>query len=599
MFDELLAAMVSARTPSERVAAGARLENAACAARLASMADMLELAHAADGSSDRDQWRLDNWSAVCAHIGAVQNLTSGMASGLLMDAITLRERLPKVAEAFAAGLLSLRLVHAICARTMLVQDPVALRAIDAELAEQLRAWGIKSVNQTDKDIDALVLKYDRYAVRRTETAVRGTHVDVRFEDATGVGYLDAKLTVTDAQAVDTRADALAHTVCDRDPRTLDQRRAAALGAMGLGWDRLPCMCEQPDCVAATKPSVGGVVVHVIARADTIEADTTGPIAPEPEPESDRETEPAAGDTEPDPARDTEPITDRETAPQAEAEPDSEPHLEPHSEPRGAPQSQRDHAADARGADTAPVADTSPVADRAITQRRSLVGAPPPLLPKPWFSYTWSGLTEALNADAGECPAAPPAVILGGPVLPSSVAALAAMHAKITPLVHPGPAPPESRYRPSKALAEFVRCRDLTCRFPGCTKPATVADLDHTIPWPYGPTCGSNLACLCREHHLLKTFWPGWHNEQSPDGTIVWTDPDGNTHTTYPGSKLLFPELCAPTAKVVVTGTPPAKHTAGLTMPKRETTRAAARHQRIEYERRLNESAPHVEDDSTQ
>jgi hypothetical protein len=173
------------------------------------------------------------------------------------------------------------------------------------------------------------------------------------------------------------------------------------------------------------------------------------------------------------------------------------------------------------------------------------------------------------------------------VLPAPIAAQGAIHATLTTLVHPGQAPPEPRYRPSKKLAEFVRCRDLTCRFPGCTKPATITDIDHTIPWPYGPTCASNLKCLCREHHLLKTFWPGWHDQQLADGTIVWTDPDGHTATTHPGSRLLFPELCTPTAEFTVTGTPPAKHTAGLTMPRRKTTRAQDRQRRIDHERKLN------------
>jgi hypothetical protein len=177
------------------------------------------------------------------------------------------------------------------------------------------------------------------------------------------------------------------------------------------------------------------------------------------------------------------------------------------------------------------------------------------------------------------------------VLPAPIAAHAAMHATLTTLIHPGQAPPEPRYRPSKKLAEFVRCRDLHCRFPGCTKPATTTDLDHTIPWPYGPTCASNLACLCREHHLVKTFWPGWSTRQDPDATIVWTDPDGHTSTTYPGSRLLFPELCTPTAEFTITGTPPAKHTAGLTMPKRTTTRTQDRRQRIDHERRRNTPPP--------
>ena len=47
------------------------------------------------------------------------------------------------------------------------------------------------------------------------------------------------------------------------------------------------------------------------------------------------------------------------------------------------------------------------------------------------------------------------------------------------------------YRPSAALAEFVRWRDLTCRFPGCDAPAAVCDIDHTVPYPRGATHPSN------------------------------------------------------------------------------------------------------------
>ena len=104
-------------------------------------------------------------------------------------------------------------------------------------------------------------------------------------------------------------------------------------------------------------------------------------------------------------------------------------------------------------------------------------------------------------------------------------------------------PAEPRYTPSRATADFVRCRDLTCRFPGCDKPAQFCDIDHTVAYPVGPTHPSNLKCLCRFHHLLKTFWngaTGWRDRQLPDGTVMWTSPTGHTYTTYPGSKHLFP-----------------------------------------------------------
>jgi hypothetical protein len=211
--------------------------------------------------------------------------------------------------------------------------------------------------------------------------------------------------------------------------------------------------------------------------------------------------------------------------------------------------------------------------------------------KPLREMTLAEVIAECNADPGEHAATPPGVIIGGPLLPGSVVARAALHAKIVPIVHPGNAPPEPRYTPSTALADFVRSRDLTCRFPHCNVPADRCDVDHTIAYPHGPTCASNLKCLCRFHHLLKTFWGGphgWRDRQLPDGTVVWTAPSGQSYTTQPGSRLLFPALCVPTAPVTVTGAPKA-HTAGLTMPRRRTTRAQDRRHRIDDERRRNET----------
>jgi len=178
------------------------------------------------------------------------------------------------------------------------------------------------------------------------------------------------------------------------------------------------------------------------------------------------------------------------------------------------------------------------------------------------------------------------VLIGGGMMPATqLAAKLANTATIRPLVHPGDAPPEPRYTPSSKLADFVRCRDMTCRFPGCDEPAYRCDLDHTIPYPAGPTCASNLGCLCRKHHLLKTYW-GWLARQLPDGTIVWMAPNRQTYTTYPGSRLHFPNLCKPTASVVQSGIAPQAAT-GLMMPRRKHTREYNRQRSIEAERKLN------------
>ena len=113
------------------------------------------------------------------------------------------------------------------------------------------------------------------------------------------------------------------------------------------------------------------------------------------------------------------------------------------------------------------------------------------------------------------------------LVPPELISELAKSAKLMPLVHPGDAPPECGYMPSPVLTDFVRCRDLTCRFPGCDEPAVGCDVDHTVAFgDGGATHASNLKCLCRRHHLLKTFW-GWRDQQLRDGTVVWTSPTRN------------------------------------------------------------------------
>jgi Domain of unknown function (DUF222) len=169
----------------------------------------------------------------------------------------------------------------------------------------------------------------------------------------------------------------------------------------------------------------------------------------------------------------------------------------------------------------------------------------------------------------------------------------ATSAKLRPVVHPSDSAPEPRYRPSAALADFIRCRDLTCRFPGCDRPAECADIDHTVPWPLGPTHPSNLKLLCRIHHLLKTFYSGphgWQDRQEPDGTIIWTSPTGHTYATKPGGSLFFPALDVPTGELVLpTWTSSNSANRGLMIPTRRRTRAADRAARNNWERGINET----------
>ncbi|MBJ7383343.1 MAG: DUF222 domain-containing protein, partial [Mycolicibacterium sp.] len=136
MFEEFATAFESSCTVEE----WARVEAAATARRLAAMVVLLDQAYAADGSADREQWYLDNWGAVAAEIGAEQNITQGAASHQLLIATALRDRLPGVAALLAQGLVSYRVVSTITARTALVRDRDAQRAVDKAFADVLTDW---------------------------------------------------------------------------------------------------------------------------------------------------------------------------------------------------------------------------------------------------------------------------------------------------------------------------------------------------------------------------------------------------------------------------------------------------------------------------
>jgi hypothetical protein len=90
---------------------------------------------------------------------------------------------------------------------------------------------------------------------------------------------------------------------------------------------------------------------------------------------------------------------------------------------------------------------------------------------------------------------------------------------------------EDRYQPTPRLRNLIHTRHRTCAFPGCRRPATTCDLDHTRPWHLGGlTCECNLAPLCRHHHRAKQ---AWHLDHTTPGTLTWTTPSSRTYTTTP------------------------------------------------------------------
>ena len=77
------------------------------------------------------------------------------------------------------------------------------------------------------------------------------------------------------------------------------------------------------------------------------------------------------------------------------------------------------------------------------------------------------------------------------------------------------------------LRRAVRKRDKHCRFPGCDLPAAGCEVHHiTHRKDGGRHALTNLALLCRFHHLIAIHRWGWQFTLHPDGTTTAVSPDG-------------------------------------------------------------------------
>ncbi|MGV0834949.1 DUF222 domain-containing protein [Mycolicibacterium thermoresistibile] len=560
------------------ITAAARAEAAAAATRLAAIGELLDR-----NLADADPLAVfDGFAATAAEVGAALGISARRAGAQLHLAKALRHRLPRVAELLRTGALSERVVSTICWRTYLVA-PEAMGAIDTALAAAADAagarggWGRLSDVALEQAIDAAIAAYDPDATRKVHQAAKRR--DIQFgkpDDQTGTTSVYGSMTSADAALLDRTLDDMASTVCPEDPRTVGERRSDAMNVLTNRGDHLPCRCNRPECgqrggdgaevVDRTRASTA--VIHVLADQDAIE-NAIHEAATQPSigtPWLDAHRPPTWIFTPQAQWRETysdEQIQDMVAATAAQ-------HTRDHTAASSRPSRNRPHVAHCRPAPNE-AADTTP---------------PPTPTPSP------TPPTPPPPKPGGK------AVLLGGSFVPGPLLAeLVRTGAKITALTPP-PADGEPRYRPSAALARFVRARDMTCCFPGCTKPAERCDIDHRIPWPAGPTHPGNNGCFCRTHHLAKTF-AGWQVTQAADGTLTWTSPHNAVYRTTPGSRIVFPEWNIDTPLPhPPPGTPQTPQSAsprGLAMPRRRRTREADQASRIKAERETNRLANQATD----
>jgi len=92
-----------------------------------------------------------------------------------------------------------------------------------------------------------------------------------------------------------------------------------------------------------------------------------------------------------------------------------------------------------------------------------------------------------------------------------------------------------QYAPPADMRRYVQIRDETCQGIGCTRRATLSEIDHTQPWSTGgPTHVDNLVCLCKACHRLK-HQSSFSTSQGPNGFLTWTTAGGKKYTSKPAS----------------------------------------------------------------
>jgi hypothetical protein len=279
MFEDVLPEVSDLASLSDAAlveAAGgwARAENAACARKLAVLAEMFAR-RTGLAAWERELWWIDPQAAVAAEMGAAVNVSQGMALHQTHHGVALRDRLPKVAALFEQGLVSDLLVRAIVWRTYLIDDEKAMAKVDAALAARITGWGALSVAKTEAAIDALVEEHDPGALRRSRESASGRTMEFGSpSDVVGTTSMWARLHAPDAALIEHSVEELARSVCEADPRSINERRADALKA-AVTHTALVCGCGQSDCPgpAHDKPAKNAVV-YVIADEKSVDAAQT-------------------------------------------------------------------------------------------------------------------------------------------------------------------------------------------------------------------------------------------------------------------------------------------------------------------------------------
>ncbi|GAB3131461.1 hypothetical protein GCM10027289_17680 [Tsukamurella serpentis] len=188
----------------------------------------------------------------------------------LNEAVGFVERLPRVFSLIAQNVVSVRAGQEALRRSrVLTQEQV--RRFDDALARRMEndpaeLFAIPAVREA---ADKIVLGIDPAAAqRRRERAREDRTVTFRPEDD-GMAAAFALLVAEDALELAARVEEIARTVCDRDSRTVAQRRADGLMMLTRGYTTLGCDCGDCELTAPAAAPAGSSTEGVVTRYRTL------------------------------------------------------------------------------------------------------------------------------------------------------------------------------------------------------------------------------------------------------------------------------------------------------------------------------------------
>jgi hypothetical protein len=421
--------------------------------------------------------------------------------------------LPTVWEAFRRGDIDadqIRVIDRVGRRvsetaTLAAIDEQAVDAADTRSPKQLQVWLLRLVVQLEPL--AFAQRHRRALAERRVTVVQGTD---------GMGYVTGEISGVDAAAIDALLAATSRSLGTEDPRTDQQRRADLLADLLLGritFDNQPEEEEEEEEQQEGKEGEEADDQNLArhSRPSTEEAD-------------DQDVAEHSGAS-------AEETDDQDVAEDSggsaggggvvwleveDIDPDTGELLGTHLQ-----------RLDADGQPTGePVDPTS-----AITPGvKPSVG--PRLIKRPRTTRIGVVVPLASLLDASDAPGelADRSGFIPGDILKNQISdalANAGDQVLFTRLLTDNGGRlldvTELGSRPSARLAEAINIRAGSCRFPTCTVPANLCDLDHHQPLPHGETSGRNMDPFCRRHHRGKTF--AWHAAHRDNDGVDWTMPD--------------------------------------------------------------------------